>query len=334
MKNRVLPCHAAIYKTLSNAILLLCYLIFFPPTFFSLHSPKRRKKNFAVMRSPTINHLHYTLSQIANHYGYRPESSILNSSALPDNTSEELKMLDLLSLLLVTRGPRDVGAMSFHSIKDSPVKLYYAKNRPCTPDETTYVTQLFEISTNSKISSMIKYETLFALVLSKCKYKIISRIRKISSTLRRLENAHRWAIQEWNGPQGDSSDGYTAETDGFIRDIVGPESFPPGSHLPAFLKKWFEQLLHSFGPGHYFDYRGFDRSVFNAINVSYYLACDFQAIRLLDPELHRPISKLAEYRAAVRLLVQVVPQLQVGKVEGLIIKEVSLQFYIILPLLY
>lgn len=286
------------------------------------------------MSSPPLEHLLYALGQITRHYGYRPDSLPLDSSTISYFTGEQLEILDLLSLLLVTAGPGDVAAMSIYSRKGGPTKLYYAKNRPCTYDETTYITLLFEIATSSTIPSIIKYHTLLALVLSKCKNKIILRLRKIASILRRLGESHWYDIQRGGLPVTDDGYRMATQTDRFIRNIVGSKLFPADLHLDQFLKRWFQQLVYQFAPGRFFDYKTFNKSVFDAINISYLLGRDWQAITRVNPELRRPIEKLGKYIQAIRLLVDEIPKLHTSQPGGLIVEEVGIQLNLIFFVLF
>lgn len=295
-----------------------------------------KQKELFIMSSPPLQHLLYALGQITRHYGYRPDSLPLDGSTISYFTGEQLGMLNLLSLLLVTAGPGDVAAMSIYSRKGSPVKLFYAKNRPCTYDETTYIGLLFEIATSTMIPPTIKYHTLLALVVSKCKSKIILRLRKMSSILKHLGGS-RWLATgiEAGGLQvEDDNNRPTTQTDRFIRNIVGSKLFPADSPLDKFLKRWFQQVVYEFAPGRFFDYKTFSKSVFNAINICYFLAQDSQAITIVNPELRRPIEKLGQYIQAIRLLVHEIPKLHASQAGGLIVKEVSIQLNLIFFVLF
>jgi len=141
------------------------------------------------MSTPTIDYMVYTLSELGLYYHYHPPQRPLTDAAISKDNRRRLKMLSLLSLLIVTRGSGDVAAVSLHATAGKRIKLCYSKNRPCTPDEAAYVTELFATATNPTSSTHTKLTDLFNLVLNGCKDKIITRLHKLCSRLRDLAKA-------------------------------------------------------------------------------------------------------------------------------------------------
>ena len=274
------------------------------------------------MSSLTIDHMIYTLSELGLYYHFYPPQRIPTSAAISKANRERLEMLSLLSLLIVTEGSGDVAAVSLHATARKGIQLCYSKNRPCTPDETAYVTELFATATNPTSSTQTKLTDLFNLVLCGCKDKIIARLHKLCNRLIDLAPEGDFSFAALNPRPRVARNPVATQCDAKIRKLVGTERFPLDSPLAEFLKGWFQLLLSSLQHGSCFDFRANKSLVREAITISYLLAQEPHAASILDFTLLRPIGKLGDYYAAITVLIKEITKLTHHEC-GVSIKEVS-----------
>jgi len=278
------------------------------------------------MPTPTIDHMIYTLSELGLYYHYHPPQRPPTNAAISKDNRRRLKMLTLLSLLIVTEGSGDVAAVSLHATAGKRIELCYSKNRPCTPEETAYITALFAIATNPTSSTHTKLIDLFNLVLYGCKDKIIARLHKLCSRLRYLSKQDDFSFATLNlrarvahNPMGTVA----TQCDEEIRKLVGIERFPLECSLANFLKKWFQLLLSSLQYDPCFDLQENERLVRETITISYLLAQEPKAASILDITLLHPIRKLGDYHAAISVLIKEIAMLNSGHECRVSIREVS-----------
>ena len=276
-----------------------------------------------MMPAPTIDHMIYTLSEIAVYCGYHPSQPGSTRAAISEDNRHLLDALNKLSLLIVTGDPGDVAAVSLHETAGKRIELCYSKNRPCTPDETAYITELFTITTDPTSSGNIKFSFLFNLVLRRFKDKILARLYKLCDRLRELGKKDDYTFATLNSRAGVSHNPEATKCSAQIRKLVGTERFPLDSSLMDFLRSWFGQLLNNLQPGSCFDLQSNKRLVHETITISHLLAHKPQAALIPDPTLVHPIRKLGDYHAAISVIIEELAKLDVGGGGGVSLKEVS-----------
>jgi len=274
------------------------------------------------MPTPTIDHMVYALSELGLYYYYYPPQQSPTPIALL-RASRAPKILTLLSRLLVTKGSGDVAAVSLHATAGKRIELCYSKNRPCTPDETAYITELFATATNPTSSTHTKLTDLFNLVLCGCKDKITARLQKLCNRLRDLAKEDGFSFATLNRQARVAPNLVATRCDANIRKLVGIERFPLECSLVDFLKRWFQLLLSSLQYDPCFDLPANKRLVRETITISCLLAQEPQAMSILEISLHRPIRKLGEYYAAIWGIIKEVTKLNSGHESRVSIKEVS-----------
>jgi len=275
------------------------------------------------MPTPTIDHMIYTLSEFGLYYHYHPPQRLPTNAPISKDNRRRLKMLSLLSLLIVTEGSGDVAAVSLHATAGKRIELCYSKNRPCTPDEIAYVTELFAIATSPTSSTHTKLTDLLSLVLCKCKDKIIARLRKLCNRLRDLAKEDDFSFATLNPRARVARNPLATQCDAKIRKLVGTERFPLQCSLVDFLKRWFQLLLTSLQHDSSFDFPANKSLVWETITISYLLAQEPKVDSILNITLLHPIGKLGDYYAAISVLVNEITKLNSGHESGVSIKEVS-----------
>ena len=275
------------------------------------------------MPTPTINQMIYALSELGLYCRYSPPYREPTGTARWDGGTRRLTMLTLLSRLLVTKSSGDVAAVSLHATAGKGIELCYSRNRPCTPEETAYVTELFATATNPTSSAHTKLSDLFNLVLCGCKDKIIARLHKLCNRLRDLAKEDDFSFATLNRQPTVAPNSVVTQCDTKIRKLVGIERFPLDSSLTEFLKRWFQLLLSSLQHDPCFDLPANERLVRETITISCLLARDFQALSILDITLHRRFRKLGDYHAAISVLIKEITKMSSGHECGVSIKEVS-----------
>ena len=274
------------------------------------------------MPTPTIDHMIYALSELGLYYHFYPPQRIPINAAVSKANRERLKILSLLSLLLVTEGSGDVAAVSLYATARKGIQLCYSKNRPCTPDETFYVTELFATANSPTSSTHTKLTDLFNLVLCACKDKIMARLHKLCNRLRDLTKEDDFSFATLNRCARVPRNPVATQCDAEIRKLVGIERFPLDSSLAEFLKGWFQHLLSYLQHGPCFDLQANKSLVREAITISYLLAQEPHAASILDITLLRPIEKLGDYYAAITVLIDEIRKLTHHRCR-VSIKEVS-----------
>ena len=275
------------------------------------------------MPTPTTDHMIYALSELGLYYHYYPPPPLLPAYAdISKDNRWRLYKLGLLSLLIVTEGSGDVAAVSLHATADKGIELCYSKNRPCTPDETAYITELFTTATNPTSSTHTKLTDLFNLVLCGCKDKIIARLHKLCNQLRALAKEDDFSFATLNPGARVVPNPVATQCDAKIRKFVGIERFPLDSSLTEFLKRWFQILLSSLQHDPCFDLPANKRLVRETITISCLLAEKPNSMSILDIYLHTPIAKLGDYYAAIMVLIKEIKKYSRHGC-GVSIKEVS-----------
>ena len=274
------------------------------------------------MSTLTIDHMIYTLSELGLYNDYYPPQRLPTSAAISKDNQQRLKILNLLSLLIVTEGSGDVAAVSLHATARKGIQLCYSKNRPCTPDETAYVTELIATAANPTSSTHTKLTDLLNLVLCACKDKIMARLHKVCNRLRDFPKEEDFSFATLNPRARVAHNPVATECDAEIRKLVGIERFPLDSSLAEFLKRWFQLLLNSLQHDSCFDLQANKSLVREAITISYFLAQEPQAASILDITILRPIGKLGDYYAAISVLIKEITKLTRHEC-GVSIKEVS-----------
>lgn len=102
--------------------------------------------------------------------------------------------------------------MSLHIGKFDQIEISYAKNRPCSRAEDSYLRLFYEILTDRDHPSDEKKKKLFALVLSNCQAKIVSRIKKICAKARELGETNGYGVSSVDAAAGGL--GGTSDQDG------------------------------------------------------------------------------------------------------------------------
>ena len=274
------------------------------------------------MPTPTIDHMIYALSELGLYYHYYPPQRPPTNATISKDNRQRLKMLSLLSLLIVTEGSGDVAAVSLQAAAGKGIELCYSKNRPCTPEETAYVTELFATATNTTSSTHTKLTDLFNLVLCGCKDKIIARLHKLCNRLRDLAKEDDFSFATLNPGARVAPNPVATQCDAKIRKFVGIERFPLDSSLAEFLTRWFQLLLTSLQHDPCFDLPENKRLVRETITISCLLAEKPNSMSILDINLHSPISKLGDYHAAISVLIKEIKKYSHHGC-GVSIKEVS-----------
>ena len=246
------------------------------------------------MPTPTINQMIYALSELGLYCRYSPPYREPTGTARWDGGTRRLTMLTLLSRLLVTKSSGDVAAVSLHATAGKGIELCYSRNRPCTPDETAYVTELFATATNPTSSAHTKLSDLFNLVLCGCKDKIIARLHTLCNRLRALAKEDDFSFATLNPGARVVPNPVATQCDAKIRKFVGIERFPLDSSLTEFLKRWFQILLSSLQHDPCFDLPANKRLVRETITISCLLAEKPNSMSILDIYLHTPIAKLGD----------------------------------------
>ena len=271
------------------------------------------------MSTLTIDHMIYMFNELGLYYHFYPPQRVPTNEDISKDNRQRLEMLSLLSLLLVTEGSGDVAAVSLHATAGKGIQLCYSKNRPCTPDETAYVAELFATATNPTSSTHTKLTELFNLVLCACKDKIIARLHKLCNQLRDFAKEDDFSFATLN-----ARNFVATQCDAEIRKLVGIERFPLDSSLAGFLGGWFRLLLGSLQHDSCFDFQANKSLVREAITISYLLAQEPHARWILDITLPvlPPIRKLGDYYAAIMVLINEITKLTRHGC-GVSIREVS-----------
>lgn len=272
---------------------------------------------------PSMDQMVYSLAQISMQYEYRPSSPPPAGLVTIPASQKHMKMLNLLALLLVTGGSGDIAAISLRTVEKNRIELCYAKNRPCTEKETAYVSEFFRIGMNPNWKANTKTRELLPLVISNCKSKVISRIRKLWGRLVDLRNTPNLGVEisqlsrEWAGGREVSTCAVA------IREAVGLTAFPNEETLIEFTRWWFRKLLRKIQPNTAFDFNENEGLVYHAVLIAYHLTRDTQEEIVLEPVLLRRMSKLGDYCAAVSLAVHEMQRLGELEDSGISLKEVS-----------
>jgi hypothetical protein len=121
-----------------------------------------------------------------------------------ERRKKHLHLVDAIALLLVTEDKSDVAAVSCTRTPTS-IRFYYAKNRPCTPEETTYIKSPLETIQNFDFSKQHEGTwTIAEMAVRMCIKKVHYRIRKISKELQNLENLENPKI--WQNTENDKGE--------------------------------------------------------------------------------------------------------------------------------
>lgn len=142
--------------------------------------------------SLTFDEKVYALSKIVHKVKFRNNRSEKYTSS----QRKHLRLLDDIALLMVTESGSDVAAVSFEQ-RATEVNFYFAKNRPATTRELTYIRELAILAQNSETTNRI--DSIFNEVVRVCWPKILSRFDKMMRVLTNLPPAARCFQDETNG---------------------------------------------------------------------------------------------------------------------------------------
>lgn len=130
----------------------------------------------------------YALSKVI--HIHKNSNTTALSHGLVGHREKHLRLLHDIALLLVTGGDSDVAAVSLERT-ETEIRFYYAKNRPVTAREESYIKDLLEVlklphedlAEEGPDTGGERDDRLLAKVVSVCVTKIKSRIRKLKRDL-------------------------------------------------------------------------------------------------------------------------------------------------------
>lgn len=220
-----------------------------------------------------------------------------------------MRFLDLISLLLITRGPRDVAAISLIRYPQR-ISIYYAKKEPCNQQERIYIDRIFKralASVDEKTKATCRTDILHSVIQS-CTSKINRRLAKVCH---RLEHLHR-AI----GHYRIISSPYIADIEISLRKFIPAYYFPEEETLKQFLTRIFDGIKTDAGKP--------DVNLGTLIRLSWAISITRNIHLILDQVLLYRIRKLGDYELAIRMLVAEVSGLKETKKYFTTIEEVLL----------
>ncbi|KAG0134877.1 hypothetical protein HOY82DRAFT_590091 [Tuber indicum] len=278
------------------------------------------------MSAPTIDETIFALSNIAHKFEYHPSSPPPASSPIPECSLKRLKQLNLLALLLVTEGTGDVAATSIRITEELYPEVCFAKNRPCTPNEKSYIDGILSIVVNHSTSTKSKFTDIFNLVLNSCKKQITVRLKSICFRLRELQKLSIPSLLTLNVLTPQSHNPHLQQCEADIRSLVGEDAFSQDIALSDFLPIWFNHLCNRVEPNIPFDYERNDGLLYQALHISFFLVQGLRSTMLLDPTLYGSIAKLGDYVAAISVLIQETEKLDPLSLAALKFTEITPPF--------
>lgn len=259
--------------------------------------------------SPSADEMHLALSRIVLRREYRPPSPPRESYV--HSSEKHLELLNLLSLLLVTRAKGDVAAVMFRVLSKDNLELHYAKNRPCTDDEKTYINNIFAIVRDTSNEVHTTCWKLLALVSSKCRRKILSRATKISEQLGKLSVGSPYTIH-------DDSCTIAAETS--VRNAIGSFFFPSDITMADFVQGWLAYLQQK--PDALFVH-GHEASIYQMLHIAYCIGHAPDIAQILEPKLLGRVRKLGDYYGAALALISNAASIPTEQLQSLKIVQVD-----------
>ncbi|KAI9766957.1 MAG: hypothetical protein M1839_004665 [Geoglossum umbratile] len=212
---------------------------------------------------------------------------------------KHLNLLDGIALLLVTGDKGDVAAVSFVHTGTS-IEFFYAKNRPCTPQETAYIQKLLEMTRSFKTSeSGVWVSRVLELVIQTCVKKVKGRMRKITNELKkigfssslRLENLNNLPIWRETDRKGEIVEAY--------RRTFPSQKPEEGVSDRDILLRYFRGLFTVSGP------EGQIEGAKAAVFLSRYIGIALRTDPIIgNATIVRRIQKLGDYAGAVQTLVK------------------------------
>jgi hypothetical protein len=187
------------------------------------------------------------------------------------NQRKHLNLLDGIALLLVTEGKGDVAAVSFVHTSTS-IEFYYAKNRPCTLQETAHIQKLLEMTRSFQPSeSGVWVDKALELVIQTCIKKVKGRMRKITNELKktgfgsssRLEDLNNLPIWRKTNRKGEIVEAY--------RRTFPSQRLMEGVSDREILFRYFSGLFKVSGPEAQIE--GAKAAVFLSRNIGMVISC-------------------------------------------------------------
>lgn len=142
--------------------------------------------------SVTFDEKVYAVSKIVHKVKFRSNRSDKYTSF----QRKQLRLLDDIALLMVTEPGSDVAAVSFEQ-RTTEIIFYFAKNRPATTRELTYIRDMAILAQKSETTHRI--DSIFNEVLGVCRPKILSRFNKMMRVLTKLPPTARYFQDDTNG---------------------------------------------------------------------------------------------------------------------------------------
>lgn len=200
---------------------------------------------------------------------------------------KHLRLLDDIALLLVTDQSADVAAVALRRTPHEVI-IYFSKNRPSTPSELTYIHSILRDAQHIHC----RVGKLLDRVISMCRPKITSRIRKLQACLGRL--THLRPILSDNS-SGDFERHFKSWLDSSFSTVT-PEKFFDSS---------FAYVLQ-------FDLAGSTADGLEAlISIAYVIGLYSDIEHILPNEmLVRRLKKVGDYFGAVRRIARAAADLQ------------------------
>ncbi|KAL0631125.1 hypothetical protein Q9L58_010017 [Maublancomyces gigas] len=271
----------------------------------------------------SLDSLVFALSQIISLRDYRPPSvTRLSPTHQKSSTERHLRLLNLLSLLLVTGEKGDVAAVALRLRGDS-AELYYAKNRPCTKNENDYIKRIFGYVTKcptspSEADCVTMSHAILREAIPACRIKLNSRITRLVKRLGELGDNFGICYSAAD----DSTD-----TVHYIRKNLTSKVFKPEASLSDFLQAWFKSVQtrawESLPTG----------SVYQLIWIAYYVGTSPDIRTILDNALVIRLLKLGDYFAVPIVVQAAMSLLTTTKREDLSVQEIvpELQRHVPVP---
>jgi hypothetical protein len=154
-------------------------------------SANRSQVNLAASRSPlSFDEMLYTLSFFDHHH--EPPMDLADKK--DPSVREDLRIMDALSLLLVTGDESDAASAAFFRGPGRRLTVIFAKNRACTEDELLYIRQLkfFLLTLIQPLVDKGRFTSaLFQTIFINCETQIRARhtetVRILGNLPRRVE---------------------------------------------------------------------------------------------------------------------------------------------------
>lgn len=269
-------------------------------------SPIADKPSISAQQTITFNDQLNILS-ITHHHGDHKQRNYHAAAHQFYYRNPDMRLLDLVSLLLITRGPHDVGAISLirHPQK---ISIYYTKKEPCNQQEREYIDRVLKralASRDEKTKAACRTDILHN-VIQNCTLKINRRLTKICHRLGHLNRAV--------GHYRIVSSPYIMDIETSLRKFIPGYYFPKEETIKQFLTRIFDGMRADVGKP--------DVNFGTLIRLSWAISATPNIDLILDEVLLYRIRKLGDYELAIRILVAEVSDLKGPKKHCTTIEEV------------